>query len=409
MDKIKRLWRDMSLRKSIILCISAFALLAVVLSAATSSLCYHAAQKIYEAYPVIGERYYLTNENGERLGEGAYIYKGKMPLSEKDERLTSLLEFVPAAAAPIYSALCVLAAALLFYRSKLKGPLAELKAASEKISNNDLDFQLSCDSRDELGQLCNSFEIMRSALAGSFSEIWRQVEERKRLNAAFAHDLRTPLTVLKGYDEILQASGDPATRDTAATMGKHISRMESYVSSMSNLQRLEDAKPEYKYISLKPFLSSLYESADILCAQNGKTLLLQNEVSAPQLSLDSSFVSQVCNNLISNAARYARTTVTLLFAQQDNGLLLSVSDDGRGFDGSSLHKAADPYFTEETDRSEHFGLGLYICKLLCEHHGGCLKIDNISEGAKVSAFFKSPESHNLSALYSFQAPVAKRV
>jgi len=392
MDKVKSLWHDLSLRKSIVLYISVFALLAIVLSEATAALCNHWERKIYEAYPSIGERYYLTDENGKRLGEGAFISNDKMLLSERNERLTSVLELVPVAAAPVYSALCVIAAALLFYRNKLKEPLAELKAASEKISNNDLDFQLDYYSKDELGQLCNSFEIMRSALANNFSEMWRQMEERKRLNAAFAHDLRTPLTVLKGYDEMLQSSGDPMTKDTAVTMGKHISRMESYVSSMSQLQRMEDSKPEYEYISLKPFLSSLYESADILCTQSGKTLALQNEVSASRLYLDSSFVSQVCSNLISNAVRYARTAVTLSFALQHNGLLLSVSDDGKGFDENGLHKAADPYFTEERGSSEHFGLGLYICKLLCEHHGGYLRIDNITGGAKVSAFFKSPDS-----------------
>lgn len=391
MDKMRRFWRDLSLRKSIILYISVFAVLAVVLSGATSALCSHAIQKIKEAYPPIGEKYYLTDENGKRLGEGTYISKEEAPLSEKDERLTSVLELVPAAAAPVWAALCVIAAALLFYHNKLKEPLAELREASEKISNNDLDFQLDCRSKDELGQLCGSFELMRSALAGNFSEMWRQVEERKRLNAAFAHDLRTPLTVLKGYDEMLQLSGDQATRDTAVTMGKHISRMECYVNSMSSLRRMEDAEPEYKCVPLQAFLDSLYESADILCAQNGKTLVRQNEADASQLALDGSFIEQVCSNLISNAARYARTEVTLAFALQDNGLLLSVSDDGKGFDEGSLHRAADPYFTEEADRSEHFGLGLYICKLLCGRHGGWLKIDNVSGGARVSAFFKAPD------------------
>ncbi len=390
MDKIKVIWRDMSLRKSIILYISVFAALAVILSTATSALCYHAEKKINESYPVVGEKFYLTNENGERLDESTYLFKQKEPMSRRDEILTSVLGFMPLALTPVYSAVCIIAAALLFYRNKLKKPLAELRTASEKISDNDLEFAMQYDSKDELGQLCDSFEIMRTALANNFSQMWRQVEERKQLNAAFAHDLRTPLTVLKGYNEILQASEDIETRETAATMGKHISRMEAYVSSMSSLRRMEDARPEYKDVFLQPFLSSLYESANIVCTRNGKKLLLQNEVSASQLSLDSSFVSQVCNNVISNGVRYARSAVTLSFALQDGGLLLQVSDDGKGFDKDSLHKAADPYFTEETDRSEHFGLGLYICKLLCERHGGWLKIDNTSSGARVSAFFKSP-------------------
>ena len=281
-----------------------------------------------------------------------------------------------------------MAASLLFYRNKLKIPLAELRAASEKISNNDLNFSIEYDSRDELGQLCVSFEIMRAKLANNFSEMWREASDRKQLNAAFAHDLRTPLTVLKGYDEMLQASDNIQTRETAATMGKHISRMETYITSMSNLRRLEDTQPEYKSILLQPFLSSLCDSAEIVCMQKGKRLYRQNKTSIQELSIDTEFVSQVCNNLIANAVRYACAAVTLTFELYDCGLQISVSDDGKGFNKDVLHKAVNPYFTEEPDHSEHFGLGLYICKLLCEHHGGYLQIENIAGGAKVNAFFK---------------------
>ena len=324
------------------------------------------------------------------MGEGTYIYKELPVLNEQDEQLLAILDLLPTVTPPIYSAFCIIAAALLFYKNKLKKPLAELRAASEKIANNDLDFSIDYDSNDELGQLCASFEIMRTTLADNFSKMWRQVEERKALNAAFAHDLRTPLTVLKGYNEMLQTSDNSQTRETAATMGKHISRMENYVSSMSNLRRMEDTQPDYKLIDLQPLVSSLYDSAKIVCTKNGKELILQNDIPILQLSLDSAFISQVCNNLISNAVRYARTLVTISFALHDNGLLLSVSDDGNGFDKDSLQKAANPYFTGESNHSEHFGLGLYICKLLCEHHNGYLRIENTEVGAKVSAFFKTP-------------------
>ena len=324
------------------------------------------------------------------MGDGAYIGTVPVPMSKEDERTIALLEKLPIVATPLYSAFCIIAAALLFYRNRLKKPLAELRTASEKIANNDLDFSIDYDNNDELGQLCASFEIMRTTLADNFSKMWRQVEERKALNAAFAHDLRTPLTVLKGYNEMLQASDNSQTRETAATMGKHISRMENYVSSMSNIRRMEDTQPEYKLIDLQPLVSSLYDSAKIICTKNGKELILQNDISVLQLSLDSAFISQVCNNLISNAVRYARTLVTISFTLHDNGLLLSVSDDGNGFDKDSLQKAANPYFTRESNHSEHFGLGLYICKLLCEHHNGYLQIRNTVNGANVSAYFKSP-------------------
>ena len=380
----------LSLRKSLVLYIIAFVVLAVFLSVTTFSICGSAADGIRASYPPSGEKYYLTNEQGEQLGDGAYIGIVPVPMSKEDERTIALLEKLPIVATPIYSAFCIIAAALLFYRNRLKKPLAELRTASEKIANNDLDFSIDYDNNDELGQLCASFEIMRTTLADNFSKMWRQVEERKALNTAFAHDLRTPLTVLKGYNEMLQASDNSQTRETAATMGKHISRMESYVSSMSNLRRMEDTQPEYKLIDLQTVASSLYDSAKIVCAKNGKKLILQNDIPVSRLSIDGSFVSQVCNNLISNAVRYARTSVTISFALRDNGLLLSVSDDGKGFDKSGLQKATSPYYTEESNHSEHFGLGLYICKLLCEHHNGYLKIENTTTGAKVSAYFKSP-------------------
>lgn len=114
--------------------------------------------------------------------------------------------------------------------------------------------------------------------------------------------------------------------------------MENYVSSMSNIRRMEDTQPEYKLIDLQPLASSLYDSAKIVCAKNAKELILQNHIPNSQLPLDSAFVSQVSNNLIANAVRYARTTVTISFVLHDNGLLLSVTDDGKGFDKSSLQK-----------------------------------------------------------------------
>lgn len=389
MGKINSRRKDLSLRKSLILYVISFAVLAVAFSAVVSIVCDSAAEKIRSSYPASGEKYYLTNEQGEQLGEGTYIGTEPVRMSKADERTIAVLELFPELFTPIFSAFCMIAAALLFYRNKLKKPLAELRAASENISNSDLDFSIDYDSKDELGQLCASFELMRATLARNFSTMWRQVEERKALNAALAHELRTPLTVLKGCSEILQASENSQTRETAVTMGKHISRMENYVSSMSNLSRMEDAQPEYRMIDLRQLVSSLCDSAKIICKNNKKELILRNYIPVIQMYLDSAFISQVFNNLISNAVRYARTLVTISFAVYEDGLLISVSDDGKGFDQDSLQKAANPYFTRESNHSEHFGLGLYICKLLCERHNGHLRIQNTADGASVSAYFKS--------------------
>lgn len=90
-----------------------------------------------------------------------------------------------------------------------------------------------------------------------------------------------------------------------------------------------------------------------------------------------------------NAEKPADARKNITYTSNNDGFYLSVSDNGCGFSKNILSKATNPYFTEEENHSEHFGLGLYICKILCEHHGGYLKIENCSIGAKVTAFFKS--------------------
>ena len=117
MDKIKKMWCNLSLRKSIILYISAFVILAILLSAGTATLCNNATKTIESKYPPTGEKYYLTNENGERLGDGNYIGVAPVAMSEKDQRLLSICEVAPIIATPIYSALCIITATLLFYRN----------------------------------------------------------------------------------------------------------------------------------------------------------------------------------------------------------------------------------------------------------------------------------------------------
>ncbi len=261
-----------SLRKSLVLYVLVSILVALFLSVATFSICDAVGKRIRTSYSASGEEYDLTKEQGERLGKGTYISDISDLLSKQDEHTISMLETVPVIAAPIYFLLCIIAAALLFYKNNLKQPLGELRVASEKIANNDLNIFIDYDREDELGQICAAFKIMRTTLEENLSKIWRQVEERKELNAAFAHELRTPLTVIKGYNDMLQDSDNPQTRRIAVTMSKNISRMEYYVSSMSDLRRMEETMPVCRAIPLQSFISSLYENAKIVCKENGKNL-----------------------------------------------------------------------------------------------------------------------------------------
>ncbi len=98
-----------------------------------------------------------------------------------------------------------------FYRVHIAGPLAELAGAADRIAEQDLDFAIGTVRGRELGRLSETLEHMRASLLEAQRELWRTAESRRRLNAAFAHDLRTPITVLKGTVEMAQMDGSDAS------------------------------------------------------------------------------------------------------------------------------------------------------------------------------------------------------
>lgn len=391
MGKIKTFFRDLPLRKSIACYVAFFAVLAVALIAATASYCVEKQNALYPSDAAEGERYYLTTAEGQRLGGGVVIYEENLWEDAEPAvlRRAVFYEFLPAAAVPLYSALCLFGAAALFYRQKLKKPLEQLNAAAAHIAANDLDFVVDCQSGDEMGRLCASFEIMRAALAQNQAQQWRQMEQRRQLNAAFAHDLRTPLTVLKGYSETLQTGGDEKTRRTAAVMAKHIARLERYVDSMSRLQRLEQELPERRALPLAELTSTLQGTAEIVCRSAGKRLQFTDAAGAGALYASPEAVAQVFDNLLSNAVRYAagQVAVEIALDRAAGQLLVTVRDDGPGFSPEAQRRAAEPYYSAEADRDGHFGLGLYICKVLCENHGGSLQVGGAGPGGCVVARF----------------------
>ena len=294
----------------------------------------------------------------------------------------------------ITAALAFLADAWWFYHWKIKKPLAILNQAAQKIGQSDLDFHVESPSADELGKLCQSFETMRASLEENNRALWDAVEERKRLNAAFSHDLRTPLTVLQGYSDLLLdalPSGDLSpekTVDTVLTMKRSLVRLQRYVESMNSLQRLEDLHPHRTEAGFSNLCGQLAETGAILRGEGRFQFSAQGE---GPLFLDSELLFQVFENLLSNAGRYAQQMVWARAELSEGSLSLTVSDDGPGFPPEALKRAAEPYYRGEKnapERENHFGLGLYLCRVLCEKHGGSLQIENSpAGGAKVTARF----------------------
>lgn len=324
----------------------------------------------------------------------AYVYHTeKTVFDQKHKNIYFIISNAQVLLIPLWVIFCVGMAGVVFYERELKKPFGILMNASKRISENDLDFEIWCEKRNELGQLCSAFEEMRSALYESNREMWRSLEERKRLNSAFSHDLRTPLTVLKGYTDYLEKyvpegkiSGDKML-SVLSSMSSQISRLENYTATMNSVQKLEDISPDPCEIDVDELKENLDSAGDIICKNFGdKKFSLDFRCEKQTVFADAGLIVRVYENLVSNAARYAESKVTAVCTVYDDMLSISVSDDGKGFSPEALRQGTKPFFRGEKDSSEHFGLGLYICRVICGKCGGSLKLSNIN-GGNVTAEF----------------------
>ena len=224
---------------------------------------------------------------------GYYLYEQASP--EASAMITAF-GLLAMAMFPLWLGVALALAARRFYGRRVRPVLALLDDASAKIAARDLDFAVRYDRCDEMGRLVDSFEVMRASLAQSQRELMRTAEERRRLNAAFAHDLRTPITVLKGKIELMAerlacACGDEVPSDAAkgsgpadrraggldvaalerdvASLAAQVSRLERYVDAMGSLRKLDEREAVRTPVAPGALAHDLAEEGAGICRPHG--------------------------------------------------------------------------------------------------------------------------------------------
>lgn len=297
----------------------------------------------------------------------------------------------------IFSFAGIACASLLFYHSKLKKPLDALKQGIAHIVDNDLTFPVSYQKQDELGQLCGAFETMRQELLENNRRMWALLEERKKINASISHDLRTPITVIKGYSEYLDKNigknvlTEDGTREIAAYIYQAAGRLEDYANSVHEVQALEDMSLEYKEIALADMMKEMLTQLSILSKQHQIKINISGQLPEQTVSIAPAAVFRIVENIVSNSLRYCKSQIDLDFTYSQSFLTITVTDDGKGFSSQDRAEAVN-YFYKGKKEKEHFGIGLTICKILAKKHGGTLSLDNAPEGgARVIVKLKTEE------------------
>lgn len=196
----------MSLKKSLLLILSVALFLIIILSSTTVLLTSSLRQMILDNRTIhiavdtaiISENITGTYEISPSNDEYQYS-----ELANQDKFIYLSATVAMIALPTLYLVLGTIFIVKIYYRLKLALPIEQLNIGIANLTNNNLDFQITYNSNDELGRLCSTLEVMRNELIENNQKVWELLDQRKALTASVSHDLRTPITVLKGYLDYL--------------------------------------------------------------------------------------------------------------------------------------------------------------------------------------------------------------
>lgn len=382
MGKIKNTFQKMSLKKSLVMLAALWLGGVSILSIITILIFSDMQQKILNTRPIVVTDY--TMKNYEETGSETtvvpqkYIYK---ELSKENQIYYWIVTILMVILPVIYIIAASLMVAKFYYKLKLQIPLENLKNGMYHISQQDLDFQIQYTTDDELGKLCDTFECMRNEIHKSNCKMWDMLQERKALTASISHDLRTPITVVNGYLDYLEKSmerkmlTEELLQTTIKNMAGAMSRLERYVDCVKDIQKMEEIEIRKEQYNLKEVIADITREFSVLAAQYGRKLIIHDLSQDAFIETDKDMLSKILENIFHNALRFSTDKIVLSIDEKKDYICFSIQDDGVGFTAEELNSATSFFYSSPTNGG-NFGIGLSICKILCEKLGGNMCLGN---------------------------------
>jgi signal transduction histidine kinase len=261
-------------------------------------------------------------------------------------------------------ALVAAVTASLLLAPQLTRPLRQMEAATQSIAAGEFDRRLSVSSGDEIGRLAGSINQMAADLA-------RLQAARRDFIARISHDLRTPLTAIKGSVVNLQDSAPEEMQPTLAMVDEQADRLIRLVSELLALSRLQRGELELRRgpTDLAEIARSAVSLANARAQRLGITLILDMPDELPPIRGDRDRLQQVLVNLLDNAFRATPVggEVVVRGIGDEEEVILTVLDSGRGLTSEEQSRAFEPYFRGPGGGA---GLGLAIAREIVAAHGG---------------------------------------
>ena len=270
---------------------------------------------------------------------------------------------------------------LWIYRS-IAAPLVKLRRATQNIKEGNLDFTLEVDGADEFSELCRDFEEMRRRLKDSAEEKLVLDKENKELISNISHDLKTPITAVKGYVEGIM----DGVADTPEKMDRYVriiynktNEMDHLINELTFYSKIDTNRIPYVFskLNVEDYFADCAEEVGLELETRGIQLYYANYVDKDVLVIaDGEQIRRVIYNIVSNAIKYMdkeKGVIQIRVKDVGDFIQVEIEDNGKGIAAKDLPNIFDRFYRTDVSRNSSkggSGIGLSIVRKIMEDHGG---------------------------------------
>ena len=175
---------------------------------------------------------------------------------------------------------------------------------------------------------------------------------------------------------------------TIKQMRGAIQRLERYVDCVKDIQKIEDIEIKKDYFNLKEYVTDIINDFSLLSERHGRIFECIDQTEIEKIYSDKDMLSKILENIFDNALRFSEKSIHFSITEENNSICFTISDDGKGFSQEELKYATSFFYSSPTNKG-NFGIGLSICKILCERLDCILSLKNTADhGASITVQVK---------------------
>ncbi len=278
-------------------------------------------------------------------------------------------------------ALTALVLIVWIYKSVIT-PIRKLQKAADNIKEGNLDFSIEREGNDEIGELCVSFEELRKRLKDSAEEKVRSEGESKALISNIAHDLKTPITAIKGYSEGIidgVANTPEKVEKYIKTIYNKANEMDTLINELTLYSKIDTNRIPYNFakINVAEYFTDCVEEIGIDLETRGIGLAYYNYIDDDTVIIaDPEQLRRVIHNIVGNSAKYMNKQqgfINMRIKDVGDFIQVEIEDNGKGINQKDLPYIFDRFYRTDASRNSATGgsgIGLSIVKKIVEDHGG---------------------------------------